>query len=48
MPKAMPARLELASLVLLAALVFLLGRALQVLAVGVAYGVWTGIGGSAR
>jgi quaternary ammonium compound-resistance protein SugE len=32
------------SLVLLAAFVFLLGRALQVLEVGVAYAVWTGIG----
>ncbi|NEU99437.1 DMT family transporter [Bradyrhizobium uaiense] len=34
----------LVSLVLLAAFVFLLGRALQVLGVGVAYTVWTGIG----
>ncbi|WP_036022913.1 DMT family transporter [Bradyrhizobium yuanmingense] len=32
------------SLVLLAAFVFLLGRALKVLEVGVAYSVWTGIG----
>jgi quaternary ammonium compound-resistance protein SugE len=32
------------SLVLLAAFVFLLGRALQVLEIGVAYTVWTGIG----
>ena len=32
------------SLALLAAFVFLLGRALQVLEVGVAYAVWTGIG----
>jgi quaternary ammonium compound-resistance protein SugE len=32
------------SLVLLAAFVFLLGRALQVLEVGIAYTVWTGIG----
>jgi quaternary ammonium compound-resistance protein SugE len=32
------------SLGLLAAFVFLLGRALQVLEVGVAYAVWTGIG----
>ncbi|MHC2334882.1 DMT family transporter [Bradyrhizobium sp. USDA 4454] len=35
---------SLVSLVLLAAFVFLLGRALQVLGVGVAYTVWTGIG----
>jgi quaternary ammonium compound-resistance protein SugE len=35
---------SLVSLVLLAAFVFLLGRALQVLEVGVAYTVWTGIG----
>ncbi|QIG91778.1 DMT family transporter [Bradyrhizobium sp. 6(2017)] len=34
----------LVSLVPLAAFVFLLGRALQVLGVGVAYTVWTGIG----
>lgn len=34
----------LLSLALLAAFVFLLGRALQVLGVGVAYTVWTGIG----
>ncbi|MCA1372262.1 MULTISPECIES: multidrug efflux SMR transporter [unclassified Bradyrhizobium] len=34
----------IASLVLLAAFVFLLGRALKVLEVGVAYSVWTGIG----
>jgi quaternary ammonium compound-resistance protein SugE len=33
-----------ASLALLAAFVFLLGRALQVLEIGVAYTVWTGIG----
>ncbi len=32
------------SLVLLAAFVFLLGRALQALPVGTAYAVWTGIG----
>jgi quaternary ammonium compound-resistance protein SugE len=32
------------SLVLLAAFVFLLGRSLQVLPVGTAYAVWTGIG----
>ena len=32
------------SLVLLAAFVFLLGRALQALEVGMAYSVWTGIG----
>lgn len=32
------------SLLLLAAFVFLLGRALQVLEVGTAYAVWTGIG----
>jgi len=32
------------SLALLAAFVFLLGRALQVLEIGVAYTVWTGIG----
>jgi quaternary ammonium compound-resistance protein SugE len=35
---------SVASLVLLAAFVFLLGRALQVLQIGVAYTVWTGIG----
>ncbi len=35
---------SIASLVLLAAFVFLLGRALRVLEVGVAYSVWTGIG----
>ena len=35
---------SIASLILLAAFVFLLGRALQVLEVGVAYTVWTGIG----
>jgi quaternary ammonium compound-resistance protein SugE len=35
---------SLVSLVLLAAFVFLLGRALQVLEVGIAYTVWTGIG----
>lgn len=34
----------LVSLALLAAFVFLLGRALQVLPVGTAYAVWTGIG----
>jgi quaternary ammonium compound-resistance protein SugE len=34
----------LLSLALLAAFVFLLGRALQVLEVGIAYTVWTGIG----
>ena len=34
----------LVSLLLLAAFVFLLGLALQVLGVGVAYTVWTGIG----
>ena len=34
----------LASLVLLIAFVVLLGKALQVLPVGVAYAVWTGIG----
>jgi quaternary ammonium compound-resistance protein SugE len=34
----------LLSLALLAAFVFLLGRALQALEVGVAYTVWTGIG----
>jgi len=33
-----------ASLVLLAAFVFLLGRALKVLEIGIAYSVWTGIG----
>jgi quaternary ammonium compound-resistance protein SugE len=32
------------SLLLLAAFVFLLGRSLQVLPVGTAYAVWTGIG----
>jgi len=35
---------SLVSLLLLAAFVFLLGRALQVLGVGIAYTVWTGIG----
>src|SRR3954454_16693292 len=35
---------SLVSLVLLAAFVFLLGRALQVLEIGTAYTVWTGIG----
>jgi quaternary ammonium compound-resistance protein SugE len=35
---------SIVSLVLLAAFVFLLGRALRVLEVGVAYSVWTGIG----
>jgi quaternary ammonium compound-resistance protein SugE len=35
---------SLISLVLLAAFVFLLGRSLQVLEVGIAYAVWTGIG----
>ena len=35
---------SLVSLALLAAFVFLLGRALQVLEIGVAYTVWTGIG----
>lgn len=35
---------SIASLVLLAAFVVLLGRALKVLEVGVAYSVWTGIG----
>jgi len=35
---------SLVSLVVLAAFVFLLGRALQVLEVGIAYAVWTGIG----
>src|SRR6478736_1825231 len=35
---------SIVSLVLLAAFVFLLGRALKVLEVGVAYSVWTGIG----
>jgi len=35
---------SIVSLVLLAAFVFLIGRALQVLEVGVAYTVWTGIG----
>jgi quaternary ammonium compound-resistance protein SugE len=35
---------SIASLALLAAFVFLFGRALQVLEVGVAYTVWTGIG----
>ncbi len=34
----------LVSLLLLGAFVFLLGRALQVLPVGTAYAVWTGIG----
>jgi quaternary ammonium compound-resistance protein SugE len=35
---------SIASLALLAAFVFLLGRALQVLEIGTAYAVWTGIG----
>jgi quaternary ammonium compound-resistance protein SugE len=35
---------SIASLALLAAFVFLLGRALQVLEIGVAYAVWTGNG----
>jgi quaternary ammonium compound-resistance protein SugE len=35
---------SVASLALLAAFVFLLGRALQVLEIGVAYTAWTGIG----
>ena len=35
---------SIVSLALLAAFVFLLGRALQVLELGVAYTVWTGIG----
>lgn len=35
---------SIVSLGLLAAFVFLLGRALKVLEVGVAYSVWTGIG----
>ncbi len=35
---------SLASLLLLAAFVYLLGRALAVLPVGTAYAVWTGIG----
>jgi quaternary ammonium compound-resistance protein SugE len=35
---------NIVSLVLLAAFVFLLGRSLQVLPVGTAYAVWTGIG----
>lgn len=35
---------SLVSLVLLAAFVVLLGRALKVLEVGIAYSVWTGIG----
>lgn len=35
---------SLASFVLLAAFVYLLGRALEVLPVGTAYAVWTGIG----
>ncbi|SEE18353.1 quaternary ammonium compound-resistance protein SugE [Rhizobiales bacterium GAS188] len=35
---------SLTSLVLLAAFVFLLGRALEALPVGTAYAVWTGIG----
>ena len=34
----------LISLMLLAAFVFLLGKALQTLEVGIAYAVWTGIG----
>jgi quaternary ammonium compound-resistance protein SugE len=35
---------SMVSLALLAAFVFLLGRSLQVLPVGTAYAVWTGIG----
>lgn len=35
---------SIVSLVQLAAFVYLLGRALQVLEIGVAYSVWTGIG----
>jgi quaternary ammonium compound-resistance protein SugE len=35
---------SLVSLLLLAAFVILLGRALQVLEIGIAYAVWTGIG----
>jgi quaternary ammonium compound-resistance protein SugE len=35
---------SIVSVALLAAFVFLLGRALQVLEIGVAYTVWTGIG----
>src|SRR5437667_10234019 len=35
---------SIVSLVLRAAFVFLLGRALQVLEIGIAYTVWTGIG----
>ena len=35
---------SIVSLVLLAAFVFLLGRSLQVLQIGIAYTVWTGIG----
>jgi quaternary ammonium compound-resistance protein SugE len=35
---------SLASLVLLAGFVFLLGRSLQVLPVGTAYAIWTGVG----
>jgi quaternary ammonium compound-resistance protein SugE len=35
---------SIVSLLLLAAFVFLLGRSLQVLPVGTAYAVWTGIG----
>jgi len=35
---------SIVSLVLLAAFVFLLGRSLQALPIGVAYTVWTGIG----
>jgi quaternary ammonium compound-resistance protein SugE len=35
---------SIVSLALLAAFVFLLGRALQVLEIGVAYTVWTGVG----
>lgn len=35
---------SLVSLVLLAAFIYLLGRALEVLPVGTAYAVWTGVG----
>jgi quaternary ammonium compound-resistance protein SugE len=35
---------SLASLLLLAGFVFLLGRSLQVLPVGTAYAIWTGVG----
>lgn len=40
----MPKGWTILSLVLLAAFVYLLGRVLEVLPIGTAYAVWTGIG----